>query len=373
MSLWSHLHGETRDGQKRRRLADDLGAALHPGLVRQLQRRGTDMMRETESDLWRSEVYWAEPCSRGCLTLKALVVLRRSYGRCSLTHETTRSHDHSHRLLRLMSRGWRYRAGWVCLQRVHTNMFGPGAELRGAAKAWKKSGGLEKTSSSSSSKSARDFNRSGGRRGELLSWWEEEEKKKERKKKKESGGERKASKWDRGEKKEIAEVSLETEKHQDRTTSSKQVPESRSPQRGAPGARWSRPALSRYHPVGTSSSCLPSRQGRPPSCRTAPSRSPASWLRGTWSSCPCWTAVAAAGARTVWEDPETPWRTSVTAAASWTSAWDSSSAVPPVPGSISEPADPGPACTETRHNQSQVFCLLITTRGQSVFIKVWIY
>lgn len=51
---------------------------------------------------------------------------------------------------------------------LHTKMFGPGAELRGLAKAWKKSGGLAKTSSSSSSRSARDFNRSGGRRGELL-------------------------------------------------------------------------------------------------------------------------------------------------------------------------------------------------------------
>lgn len=51
---------------------------------------------------------------------------------------------------------------------LHTNRFGPGAELRGPAKAWKKSGGLAKTSSSSSSKSARVFNRSGGRRGELL-------------------------------------------------------------------------------------------------------------------------------------------------------------------------------------------------------------
>lgn len=57
---------------------------------------------------------------------------------------------------------------WVRKTGLHTNIFGPGAVLRGPAKAWKKSGGLVKTSSSSSSKSARVFNRSGGRRGELL-------------------------------------------------------------------------------------------------------------------------------------------------------------------------------------------------------------
>lgn len=34
----SDLHGEARDGQERRGLADDLGSALHPGLVWQLQR-----------------------------------------------------------------------------------------------------------------------------------------------------------------------------------------------------------------------------------------------------------------------------------------------------------------------------------------------
>lgn len=84
-------------------------------------------------------------------------------------------------------RGWRQKTG------LHTNMFGPGAELRGPAKAWKKSGGLVKTSSSSSSRSARVFNRSGGRRGELLlSWWEmkpeeEEEEGRGVKKKKKEG------------------------------------------------------------------------------------------------------------------------------------------------------------------------------------------
>lgn len=60
---------------------------------------------------------------------------------------------------------WRQKTG------LHTNMFGPEAELSGPAKAWKKSGGLVKTSSSSSSRSARVFNRSGGRRGELLLSW----------------------------------------------------------------------------------------------------------------------------------------------------------------------------------------------------------
>lgn len=41
----SDLHGEARDGQERRGLADDLGSALHPGLVWQLQRQRTNRMR----------------------------------------------------------------------------------------------------------------------------------------------------------------------------------------------------------------------------------------------------------------------------------------------------------------------------------------
>lgn len=69
--------------------------------------------------------------------------------------------------------GFRQDAGRMRTRKtgLHTYIFGPGAVLRGPARAWKKSGGLVKTSSSSSSKSARVFNRSGGRRGELLLSW----------------------------------------------------------------------------------------------------------------------------------------------------------------------------------------------------------
>lgn len=150
-----YLHGEAWDWQQGGRLAAGLGPALHPALVR-LQTR-TAEVRTTPplQNHSSSDILTPQQCEHARNGMFGVIqgTLARSRG---LTP------TNQNRAAPLWAGPETRAAG------LHTNMFGPGAELRGPAKACKKSGGLAKSSSSSASKSARVFNRSGGRRGELL-------------------------------------------------------------------------------------------------------------------------------------------------------------------------------------------------------------